>query len=961
MLDSDYHLFMKTCFKTAGYAVALVVLSIGCSYLLLASPLTRDLRVRVASEFLSSALGQPVFVQGDAAIRLFPSPALVAAQMRVPSKEIEGIDLAQLEHARLALDPLRFFRGGVVFPEIEARGLRVTLIRSEDGRTSWTAITGQPRAVPGKEDTSLVGFLGARRVKFSSMRLNAENRATGFQFAFDLHGFEVQQQDTAVNVISHGSLNGQKFEASGIFPNKEAFQITGSAGVLSFSFAGAVPDGTGPGSFDGNLQVQTPDLQEFLRALKLKGDINGSGELSARLYRRGGSIDFEDVALNLALSGGQRAALTGRLSNPRKGPDFDLELTFDRFATSRPPEKAAFLRDTEFTGLELHAVGDGEEIEVERVILNTNAFDEEFRHIGPFEIDRIRRTPDGRLELSGLTLLLGPTEDPFLTATGQVANLLEMEGYSLAGALDLPADRVLLTLRKEEAERFGRLTGILKLAEMQGRAVLKEFVLKSEGSGLWNGEFSAAARNLKPLDGLSLGIRLGAPDGADFLEALRLEPVDLGPFDAEISLQRSRTALKAKAGLLFGGTSLRSDLILRVRQGAPVLRGALRSERIRLKDLQDGFLAALQIGRAQSVWEGIRLAEAGLASMDTSGFQPLVLPAEAEPSETGISGFQPLVIGEPPPTDDLAGFQPLVLETPRSSGANEGFQPLVVTEELADLNWEIFRDIELLARLLDAEIEVDIGRLSGPRGSASVRSGLNLKSGKLDFGPVTISFGKGFATVRAAMDLAGAPDWLRISGRAGGWRVADVFSSLGINVGASGILDAQFDVTGRYDPPDAFPQTMRGRATVSMEGGRIDSSLIELTGLGVLPWLFSRELHGGSARIVCLRAPLSLNQGRIQVNNAVLETDRVQLVAKGTLDVPGNRIDLRADPRPVGRPLSRSPWPFALTGALNKPQVSVAERRAWRALSPLSMPENRMPCVPDAAQLEIDHMGTGPR
>jgi len=118
-----------------------------------------------------------------------------------------------------------------------------------------------------------------------------------------------------------------------------------------------------------------------------------------------------------------------------------------------------------------------------------------------------------------------------------------------------------------------------------------------------------------------------------------------------------------------------------------------------------------------------------------------------------------------------------------------------------------------------------------------------------------------------------------------------------------------------------------------------------------LPWLFLQERRQGYAEIVCLKADLDIDNGRVETHQSVLETRRVQLVGTGTIDLRNDRISFTAEPRPVGQPLSRSAWPIEVSGSLKSPKVSVAQRTSRRALVPLAMPEARTPCVPDIAQL----------
>ena len=266
-------------------------------------------------------------------------------------------------------------------------------------------------------------------------------------------------------------------------------------------------------------------------------------------------------------------------------------------------------------------------------------------------------------------------------------------------------------------------------------------------------------------------------------------------------------------------------------------------------------------------------------------------------------------------------------------------------------------DPENLARLIDAEIGLDIARIKGQVGFSSLDSDFQIKSGNLRLGPVRLAYDKGFADVTARMDVVDAPDWLRVSGQTGGWDFGKILESFGINFGAYGTLNGQFDVTGRHTSAEAYLKSMQGNAMIELLDGRMSTGLLDLAGLGVLPWLFSQDRRQGYADIVCLKAPLKISNGRIELSESVMETERVQLVGSGTIDMRNNTISLLAEPRPVGQPLSRSAWPIEVSGSFASPSIKVAKRTTRRARVPLSMPGARRPCVPDIAQLTPDTDG----
>ena len=170
---------------------------------------------------------------------------------------------------------------------------------------------------------------------------------------------------------------------------------------------------------------------------------------------------------------------------------------------------------------------------------------------------------------------------------------------------------------------------------------------------------------------------------------------------------------------------------------------------------------------------------------------------------------------------------------------------------------------------------------------------------------------------------------------------------------ASGTLHASFDIAGNTSSVQSFLGTLSGNALISMRNGSIQTQLLDLAGLGVLPWLFSDD-RKPVAPIVCMRAPLYFKNGRISTEQTVVETELVQLVVWGSVDLAQKYLDVIGQPREIGKPLSRSPWPFTIAGAMSDPKVKVKDgpKRLRRSDGASKMPQKRRLCVPDILQLQ---------
>lgn len=187
----------------------------------------------------------------------------------------------------------------------------------------------------------------------------------------------------------------------------------------------------------------------------------------------------------------------------------------------------------------------------------------------------------------------------------------------------------------------------------------------------------------------------------------------------------------------------------------------------------------------------------------------------------------------------------------------------------------------------------------------------------------------------------------------GGWKLDDILHSLNFKKGASGTIYANFTLTGGTESIKQFVGSMNGDAVVSMRKGSIETRLLDLAGLGLLPWVFSKEKKKITP-LVCLRAPLNISGGNVSTKKTTLETNEVQVVVFGKANLKNKTVDLNIQPRKIGKPLSRSPWPVTVKGPVSDPKIKVKDgpKRLKRKDGAHQMPTERKLCVPDILQLK---------
>ncbi len=254
----------------------------------------------------------------------------------------------------------------------------------------------------------------------------------------------------------------------------------------------------------------------------------------------------------------------------------------------------------------------------------------------------------------------------------------------------------------------------------------------------------------------------------------------------------------------------------------------------------------------------------------------------------------------------------------------------------------------------DVKISIDIKKIVGQRGISSLNSQLNAENGVTTLGPVEVDYDGGHFSGTAKMNMVKTPQLLSVNGKARGWDLQDIFDMFGVKYHAMGKLHGTFALTGQRQSLERYVNSMQGSAKVLMSHGGISTSLIELSGLGIFPWLFSEERSKGYSKIDCLAAPFKIDAGKVSFDSFVAETNKVQLVARGWLDWRKNTISVRAEARKLGKPLSRSAWPFDVTGALTHPKIKVLWGGIFqkRADGAAKLPSRRQSCIPDISQLK---------
>lgn len=877
--------------------VALVVVL----WSLLALPLFSPQRNALVEKVLTEQVGQEIEITGDVSANLGLVTRITLSGVQIQSENLNDVMLAELASLSLEFDLVDLLRGQINFDDLLIDGLAVNLVTDESGVTSWTKEALQPQKNASQNSTRLppgiFAFLKDKHVQFTAVSLAVDDRITGFVFDFILTQMMLTQMDdaTGMSITSDGTVNEQPFAITGSYPRNEGSETTVALGPINIQFETEpnLPDTTN--GFSGQLQVDVSEFGDLFDILLLNRSAEGSGSFSAQVTTEGPTLVVSDIHAIAELPDGKHFEVVGHVNDLLNLAGVDIEIVGRMFAEGAEPPEAETLDEMKFIGIDAKIVSAAAGIKFEQLNLQTNAIDGDLNNIGPIAVGKVFRTEDGALSLEDIRIAVGPEDTPYIHAQGSVLDALQFAHIQIEGALYGPASLIMKDLGQDISDQFGQVRGEFEVSDASGALSLSKFHAQTEGTDIWSLEFQSVTEDLSSLSGVDTDLSLSVPDTKAFMTALGLKPIETGPLSLSMQVQGSASDLSTHVTAQANRSDLRLEMTTRFIAELPIVRGGLFSKKIVMDDIANVIEASVSV--------------ASLRKKDDKNSE----------------------------TDDQS-------KDTKTSATAEMHEDEVKLGEFLDFDQAIAD--------LDLEFDINIAEITGSKGTTNISSRIVSQKGKAKFGPLKMSYAEGFVSFVASMDVLKHPESISVSGETGGWDVGKILDEVGLGVKVHGILKAKFDITSSTDSAKAFMDSMNGSATVSMSRGNIGTSLLEVAGLGAIPWLFSKESQQGYTDIVCVVAPLKITNGSASSNAMVLETKSVQLVVAGNVNWRDDTITLRAEPRPVGRPLARSPFPFEVTGHLTDPQFALhAGAPNLKGLFTKKQKQSeRVPCRPDKQQ-----------
>jgi uncharacterized protein involved in outer membrane biogenesis len=229
--------------------------------------------------------------------------------------------------------------------------------------------------------------------------------------------------------------------------------------------------------------------------------------------------------------------------------------------------------------------------------------------------------------------------------------------------------------------------------------------------------------------------------------------------------------------------------------------------------------------------------------------------------------------------------------------------------------------------LLTADLDLDIQAeriLAGKKDLGKYVSKVRLKDGRFKSSTNVTGF-KG-ARISSEFDLnAGVdPPTIRTQLNAKDLNLGYFLESMEVTDLLEGQIDLHVDLSGAGATRYGFLENAKGRITVIGGPGRITGRMLDLWAADLIRTMLSPSWQKEAVTDMnCFVAHLELQEGLAEIEDLLLDTQRITVAGSGTLDLKTEALDLLIAPRPKRASLVSLANPVRIGGTLSEPEVSV--------------------------------------
>jgi uncharacterized protein involved in outer membrane biogenesis len=229
----------------------------------------------------------------------------------------------------------------------------------------------------------------------------------------------------------------------------------------------------------------------------------------------------------------------------------------------------------------------------------------------------------------------------------------------------------------------------------------------------------------------------------------------------------------------------------------------------------------------------------------------------------------------------------------------------------------------LLAADLDLDIKAE--RIRAPLGVlGEFVSKVSLKNGRFKSSLRVTGFKGAQIISEVDIDAAADPPRKRIQINAKNLNFGYLLSRMDVTDLFEGQVDLFVDLSGSGATRYSFLGNAAGRITIIGGPGQISGRRIDLWAADLIPTMLSTNWQRDDVTETnCMVAHIELKEGQAEIEDLLLDTQRITIAASGLLSLETEAIDVVIAPRPKRASLVSLANPVRIGGTLSKPEVSV--------------------------------------
>jgi len=241
-------------------------------------------------------------------------------------------------------------------------------------------------------------------------------------------------------------------------------------------------------------------------------------------------------------------------------------------------------------------------------------------------------------------------------------------------------------------------------------------------------------------------------------------------------------------------------------------------------------------------------------------------------------------------------------------------------------------DVFLMA---DLDLDIKAERIRAQIGDlGKFVSKVSLKDGRFKSSLNVTGFKGAKVNNEFELDAAADPPLAKIQSNAKGLNFGYLLNSMNLSDLVKGQIDLHIDLSGAGATRYSFLGNAAGRITIIGGPGQITGRRIDLWAADLIPTMLSTGWQRDDVTETnCIVAHIELKEGLAEIEDLLLDTQRITIAGSGILNLKTEEIDVIIAPRPKRASLVSLANPVRIQGTLAEPEVSVTRIPRGRRLA----------------------------